>query len=316
MRINDPATVHGAGIRPGMLRVPGGEFTMGSTDFFPEERPVHRVRVDPFWIDAHPVTNAAFRRFVKQTGYVTVAETDPAAEDYPEADPGSLVAGALVFRPTSRPVPLDDWQRWWRYVPGASWRHPRGPGSTLEGLDRHPVTQVAYTDAAAYAAWAGKQLPTEAEWEYAARGGLESAAYVWGDEPEPTGRRMANIWAGEFPWQFHPGRGQKPVPATTPVGTYAPNGYGLSDMAGNVWEWTSDRYRDAHPRPSCCAPRNPYVDHPDPVAAQRFPRYVVKGGSYLCSANYCLRYRPAARQGQTEDTATCHLGFRCLVREL
>lgn len=298
-----------------MIRVPGGEFAMGSADFFPEERPVHRARVNPFWIDAHPVTNAEFRRFVKQTGYVTVAERTPVAEDYPEAAPEDLVAGALVFQPTAGPVPLDDWRRWWHYVPGADWRHPRGPGSTLAGLDRHPVTQIACADAMAYANWAGKTLPTEAEWEFAARGGLDSAVYVWGDEPEPTGRRMANIWVGEFPWFFQPGRGQAPIPGTTAVGTYAPNGYGLVDMTGNVWEWTADFFRSEHPVSGCCAPLDPRVDAPGPDADGRFPRRVVKGGSYLCAANYCLRYRPAARQGQTEDTATCHLGFRCVVRE-
>ncbi|WP_327152341.1 formylglycine-generating enzyme family protein [Nocardia sp. NBC_01329] len=298
-----------------MVRIPGGEFAMGSDDFFPEERPVHRVRIDSFRIDPHPVTNAAFRRFVKQTGYVTVAERTPAVEDYPDADPVELAPGALVFRPTAGPVALDNWRLWWRYVPGANWRHPRGPGSTLDGLDRHPVTQVAYDDAAAYAAWAGKQLPTEAEWEYAARGGLDSATFVWGDEFEPTGRRMANIWVGAFPWQFHPGRGQARVPGTTAVGIYAPNGYGLSDTTGNVWEWTADYFHSHHPAPTCCAPLNPRVDTSESASAQHFPHHVVKGGSYLCAANYCLRYRPAARQPQTEDTATCHLGFRCVLRD-
>jgi formylglycine-generating enzyme required for sulfatase activity len=302
-------------VRRGMVRISGGSFAMGSADFFPEEQPVQRVRVDSFWIDPHPVTNAAFRRFVKQTGYVTVAERAPAAEDYPDALPESLIPGALVFRPTKGPVPLDIWRRWWRYVPGACWRHPRGPGSTLDGLDRHPVTQVAYEDAEAYAAWAGRQLPTEAEWEYAARGGLDSATYAWGDEFEPTGRRLANVWAGAFPWQFHHGRGQTPEPGTTAVGTYAPNGYGLYDMTGNVWEWTGDYFRLRHLAQTCCAPANPSADTPESAAAQRFARHVVKGGSYLCAANYCLRYRPAARQGQTADTATCHLGFRCVLRD-
>lgn len=302
-------------IQHGMIRISGGSFAMGSADFFPEERPVHRVRVDSFWIDPHPVTNAAFRRFVKQTGYVTVAERTPAAEDYPDAAPDNLIPGALVFRPTRGPVPLDNWRRWWRYVPGACWRHPRGSGSTLDGLDRHPVTQVAYEDAAAYAAWVGKQLPTEAEWEYAARGGLDGATFAWGDEFEPTGRRMANIWVGAFPWQFDPGRGQTETPGTTAVGTYPPNGYGLHDMTGNVWEWTIDYFRPQHPMPTCCAPLDPHVDTPESTAPQRFTHRIIKGGSYLCAACYCLRYRPAARQGQTEDTATCHLGFRCVVRD-
>ncbi|MEV6099700.1 formylglycine-generating enzyme family protein [Nocardia sp. NPDC051981] len=309
------ATAIRADVHRGMVRIAGGDFSMGSEDFFPEERPVHRVRVDSFWIDPHPVTNAAFRRFVKQTGYLTVAERIPAAEDYPDAEPGDLTPGALVFRPTSGPVSLDNWRRWWRYVPGASWRHPHGPGSTLDGLDRHPVTQVAYEDASAYAAWAGKQLPTEAEWEYAARGGLDSATYAWGDEFEPTGRRLANVWVGAFPWKFQPGRGQTSTPGTTAIGTYSPNGYGLYDVTGNVWEWTVDFFRPGHSASCCCAPRNPRVDTPELEAAQRFPRRVVKGGSYLCAADYCLRYRPAARQGQTEDTATCHLGFRCVVRD-
>ncbi|WP_227985227.1 formylglycine-generating enzyme family protein [Nocardia spumae] len=295
-----------------MVPITGGDFAMGCDDFFPEERPVHRVHVGSFLIDAHPVTNAAFRRFVKQTGYVTVAERTPTTEDYPDADPARLTPGGLVFHPTRGPVPLDDWRRWWRYVPGASWRHPLGPGSTLDGLDRHPVTQVCYRDAAAFAAWAGKQLPTEAEWEYAARGGLDSATFAWGDEFEPTGRRMANVWVGAFPWQFHPGRGQRATPGTTVVGTYSPNGYGLFDMTGNVWEWTADPFLSHTPAPACCAPRPPGVE---PEAAQRFARHVVKGGSYLCAACYCLRYRPAARQSQTEDTATCHLGFRCVLRE-
>ncbi|MGW5381033.1 formylglycine-generating enzyme family protein [Nocardia sp. NPDC003963] len=295
-----------------MVRIPGGDFTMGSNDFFPEEQPVRRVRVDSFWIDAHPVTNAAFRRFVKQTGYVTVAERTPAAADYPDADPQRLTPGGLVFRPTRGPVPLDDWRRWWRYVPGACWRHPRGPGSTLDGRDRHPVTQIAYDDAAAYAVWAGKRLPTEAEWEYAARGGLDSATYTWGDEFEPTGRRMANVWVGAFPWQFHPGRGQVGTPGTTAVGTYSPNGYGLFDTTGNVWEWTADTFRSHRPAATCCSP-GALIEEPESDTAQQFPSLVVKGGSYLCAANYCLRYRPAARQGQTVDTATCHLGFRCVA---
>lgn len=294
-----------------MALIPGGTFAMGSDDFYPEEQPVHPVTVDPFWIDEHPVTVAQFRRFVKDTGYVTVAERPPDPADYPDADPGALVAGALVFARTAGPVNLDEWRRWWRYMPGAQWRHPHGPGSTLNGRERHPVTQVAFADAAAYAAWAGKSLPTEPQWEYAARGGLDGAAFPWGDEFAPRGRRMANTWHGEFPWRFLPGRGTGPEPGTTPVGTYPPNGYGLFDVAGNVWEWTTDLFRPNHASPTpptCCAPGGP---HPD---GDRFARRVTKGGSHLCAANYCLRYRPAARQGQTEDTATCHMGFRCVVR--
>jgi formylglycine-generating enzyme required for sulfatase activity len=316
-----------------MVNVPAGAFTMGSEEFFPEERPAHPIDVARFAIDEHPVTVAQFRRFVKATGYVTVAERPLDPRDYPGAAPADLVPGALVFRRTRGPVPLDDWRHWWHYVPGADWRHPFGPASGLDGRDRHPVTQIAHADAVAYAAWAGKRLPTEAEWEYAARGGLEGAVYSWGDEFEPKRRRMANTWVGEFPWQFQRGRGQADQPGTTPVGTYPPNGHGLFDMTGNVWEWTADlftpshrdsvrrsdsvrhhgsaRHGDSAPA-TCCAPSSPNSPAPgaDPAAAGLIPR-VIKGGSYLCAPNYCLRYRPAARQRQTEDTATCHLGFRC-----
>ncbi|MFD7844877.1 formylglycine-generating enzyme family protein [Nocardia sp. NPDC059764] len=300
----------------GMARVPGGSFVMGSEDFFPEEQPVHTVTVEPFWIDEHPVTNAEFRRFVKATGYVTVAERPLDPADFPGADLADLVPGGLVFQRTAGPVRLDDYRQWWAYVPGASWRHPRGPASTLDGLDRHPVTQIAHEDATAYATWAGRSLPTEIEWEFAARGGLDAATYAWGDEFEPRGRRMANTWAGRFPWEFLPARGQSEQPGTTAIGTYPPNGYGLSDMTGNVWEWTSDLFTADRRRPapaSCCAPANPVVA--ESYTAERFPRRVTKGGSFLCAPNYCLRYRPAARQGQTEDTATCHLGFRTVMRE-
>ncbi|WP_406121206.1 formylglycine-generating enzyme family protein [Streptomyces canus] len=303
----------------GMVRIPGGTFLMGTADFYPEERPVHPVTVDGFWMDAHPVTVAEFRRFVKATGYVTVAERalDPA--DYPDADPAALVPGALVFRMTPGPVDLDDWRQWWSYAPDACWRRPLGSDSTLNGRQLHPVTQVAYEDAAAYAAWAGKGLPTEAEWEFAARGGLESAVFPWGDEFAPKGRRMANTWHGAFPWQYLQAGKARSTPGTTPVRTYPSNGYGLYDVAGNVWEWTCDyftpRHRDPAPK-ACCAPRNPRVDHQaeNPAGADRFPRRVIKGGSHLCAPNYCLRYRPAARQGQSEDSATCHLGFRCVLR--
>ncbi|MFF1874457.1 formylglycine-generating enzyme family protein [Streptomyces sp. CB03911] len=307
----------------GMVRVPSGSFLMGSEGFYPEERPAHPVTVDGFWMDEHPVTVAAFRRFVKATGHVTVAERPLDPADYPDADPAGLVPGALVFRMTSGPVDLDDWRRWWSYLPGASWHRPHGTGSTLNGRERHPVTQIAHEDARAYAHWAGKDLPTEAEWEFAARGGLDAAVFPWGDEFAPRGRRMANTWHGRFPWEYLPAGKTNPAPGTTPVGCYPPNGYGLYDMAGNVWEWTTDHYTGRHPDPAagaCCAPRNPRVDAPPAdgtdggPSAERFPRRVIKGGSHLCAPNYCLRYRPAARQGQSEDTATCHLGFRCVVR--
>jgi formylglycine-generating enzyme required for sulfatase activity len=303
-----------------MVWIPGGTFLMGSNDFYPEERPVHRVRVDGFWMDEHPVTNAAFRRFVKATGYRTVAERPPDPADYPETDPALLVPGALVFRSPPEPVSLHDPRAWWAYVPGACWQHPTGPGSTLHGRDHHPVVQVAYEDAAAYAAWAGKALPTEAEWEFAARGGLEGAGFVWGDEFAPQGRMLANTWQGEFPWQNLKTDG---TAGTSPVGSFPPNGYGLYDMAGNVWEWTSDFFTPRHPDEAtsvCCIPHNPRVES----AAQSYalhepgapiPRRVLKGGSHLCAPNYCLRYRPAARQGEAVETATSHIGFRCIVRE-
>jgi len=298
-----------------MAWIPGGTFLMGSEDFFPEERPVHRVEVDGFWMDRHPVTVAEFRRFVKATDYVTVAERPLDPTMYPEAYPELLVPGALVFQPTAGPVDLSDYRTWWRYVPGADWRHPEGPGSTLHGRERHPVTQVAFEDAEAFAAWAGKELPTEAEWEFAARGGLEGKAFVWGDEHFPGGKAMANTWQGEFPWQnLLLDRYER----TSPVGRFPPNGYGLVDVAGNVWEWTGDFFSAGHgaePEHACCVPRNPRVTEQDPsLAHETIPRRVTKGGSHLCAPNYCLRYRPAARQGEAVDTATGHIGFRCIVR--
>jgi sulfatase modifying factor 1 len=297
-----------------MVAVPGGAFAMGCDRFYPEEAPVRQVAVDGFWIDRHPVTVGEFSRFVADTGYVTVAERQPAAADYPDADPKLLVPGSLVFRRTAGPVDLRDFRNWWAYVPGADWRHPEGAGSSLAGRRRHPVVHVGFEDAAAYAAWAGKSLPTEAEWERAARGGLEGALFAWGDEFAPNGRLMANTWRGEFPWQNLGANGYQ---ATSPVGAFPPNGYGLYDMTGNVWEWTADFFslpdRHAQPHGSCCAPRNPRVS--EPQTAEAIPRRVIKGGSHLCAPNYCLRYRPAARQGETVDTSTSHIGFRCVVRD-
>ena len=232
--VDAPATTEG------MVWIGGGSFAMGSDDFYAEERPVRRVEVEGFWIDPHPVTVAEFRRFVKATGHVTVAERAPDAADYPGAEPALLVPGSLVFRPTRGPVDLNDHREWWAYVPGARWDRPEGPGSDVYARARHPVTHVAYDDAVAYAAWAGRSLPTEAEWEFAARGRLEGARFAWGDGEFPDGKPMANTWQGEFPWQNLRIDGYV---GTSPCGVFAPNGYGLYDMTGNVWEWTCDRFR-------------------------------------------------------------------------
>ena len=300
-----------------MVWVPGGTFLMGSDGFYPEERPVHHVSVSGFWMDEHAVTAAEFRRFVKATGYMTVAERAPDPAQYPGAMPEILVPGSLVFDQPDGPVSLNDPRNWWSWVPGAQWRHPEGPGSTLHGRDRHPVTQVAYEDAAAYAAWAGKALPSEAEWERAARGGLEGAIYSWGDDFQPDGRVMANTWQGRFPWENLMTDGYL---RTAPVRRFPPNGYGLFEMTGNVWEWTADFFtpRHASGAPACCVPQDPHVQTPAhddlPRPDAHIPRRVVKGGSHLCAPNYCLRYRPAARQGQAVETSSTHIGFRCVLR--
>ena len=290
-----------------MIKVDGGVLVQGSLGFYPEEQPVREVEVRDLFVDEYPVTNADFQRFVEDTGHVTVAEKPPPAEDFPGAEPADLIAGSLVFTPTSGPVPLDDWRRWWRWQPGADWRHPEGPGTTVHARDRHPVVHVAYEDALSYAAWSGKRLPSEAEWEYAARGGLVGARYTWGDEFMPEGRVMANTWHGHFPW-----RNDRPSTngRTTAVGTYPPNGYGLYDMAGNVWEWTSSPWTPRHvdsgavPASTCCSPSRP---------KEESSRQVMKGGSHLCAASYCHRYRPAARQGQEIRSSTGHIGFRCVL---
>ena len=286
-----------------MVELPPGTFRMGSDRFYPEERPVRQVSIDGFWVDRHPVTVAEFRRFVKETGHVTWAEQAPQAADYPDADPELLVPGSVVFRKTAGPVNLTDYTNWWGWTPGADWRHPDGPGSSVGGRERHPVTHVSYSDAVAYSEWAGKSLPTEAEWEYAARGGLDQAFFTWGDEFAPKGRMMANTWQGEFPWQNLRLDGYE---GTSPVGKFPPNGFGLHDMAGNVWEWTVDCFEQETIR-ACCVPQRD-------DAAGRYRRQVIKGGSHLCAPNYCLRYRPAARQFETVDTTTSHIGFRCVVR--
>jgi formylglycine-generating enzyme len=302
-----------------MIRLDGGTYAMGSERFYPEEAPVRRVRVDPFWVDRTPVTNAQFARFADDTGHVTLAEIAPDPQDYPGMLPGMDQAGSRVFDPPPGPVDLGS-LAWWSFRFGANWRAPFGPGSTIEGLEDHPVVHVAHADARAYADWAGKALPTEAEWEFAARGGIEDADYAWGDELAPGGAMLANYWQGRFPHENTLADGWL---RTSPVGSYPANGYGLLDMIGNVWEWTDDWYAQpkAHrkARGGCCVPANPRggtrgssIVKGDPT---RLPRKVLKGGSHLCAENYCQRYRPAARYPQTVDTATGHIGFRCVVRE-
>jgi len=306
---------------PGMVWISGGEFTMG-TDLdraWPDERPAHRVSVDGFWIDQTEVTNAQFRTFVAATGYVTTAERAPSLEEImSQSPPGtppppkeSLVPGSLVFTPPAGRVNLDDFSQWWAWVPGASWRHPEGPGSTIEGRDDHPVVQVSWDDANAYARWAGKRLPTEADWEFAARGGLDGKPYVWGDAPPTDLPARANIWQGEFP---HKNTAADRFERTSPVKSFAPNGYGLYDMAGNVWEWCADWYdRDLFRRRAGGLVVNPIgpersSDPTRPYAAQR----VQRGGSFLCNDDYCSRYRPSARHGCSPDTGMSHVGFRCV----
>ncbi len=304
---------------PNMIWIAGGTFLMGPSHFYPEERPAHRVTVDGFWMDEHPVTNAEFRRFIEATRYTTVAERAPDPADYPGIDPSLLVPGSLVFKRPPHRVPLQDHRAWWAYIPGSCWHHPEGPASSLGARDNHPVVHVAYEDAEAYAAWAGKALPTEAEWEFAARGGLEDAVFVWGNEFAPEGRMMAKTWQGEFPWQNLLTDGYE---GTSPVGAFPANNYGLHDMAGNVWQWTCDFFRPCHPAEpakACCVPRNPRVASTEQSYAAgqpdiHIPRKVLKGGSHLCAPNYCLRYRPAARQGEAIETSACHIGFRCLTR--
>jgi formylglycine-generating enzyme required for sulfatase activity len=295
-----------------MIAIAGGEFWMGSDDHYPEEAPARRVRVDPFRIDPKPVTNREFRRFVKETGYVTLAEIAPSAADYPGADPALLVAGSSVFIPPARPVPLNDPSTWWRFVPGASWRQPLGNGRGLEGLLDHPVVQISYADAQAYAEWAGKRLLTEAEWEFAARGELDRQAFAWGNVLEPDGRPLANYWHGRFPYENRLTDG---FARTSPVASFPSNAHGLFDMIGNVWEWTADWYgQQTAPIKACCVRPNPRgIGEAESRARpdDRYGRKVLKGGSHLCAPNYCQRYRPAARLAHSIDSPTSHIGFRC-----
>jgi formylglycine-generating enzyme required for sulfatase activity len=303
-----------------MAWIPGGTFRMGSElAEYPEEGPPHLVTVDGFWMDTTPVTVAAYAVFVAETGYLTVAQRPLDPRQYPRLSAELLVPGSMVFHPADAPVDLANMLNWWRYVPGADWAHPEGPGSSVAARGDHPVVHVCWEDVAAYAAWAGKDLPTEAEWERAARGGLAGTRYAWGDEFAPGGRIMANTWIGEFPWQ-----NLKPpeIRRTTPVGVFPPNGFGLSDITGNVWEWTSDFYRARHEQAAhpCCAVTNPRYDDgagsygADEPGGAHVPRRVVKGGSHLCAPNYCERYRPAARQAQQLESSMSHLGFRCVIR--
>jgi len=304
---------------PEMVWLSGGTFRMGSDRHYPEEAPVHRVAVGPFWIDRTPVTNRQFRQFVEATGYVTVAEIAPDPKDYPGALPHMLKSGSLVFTPPGHPVDLCDWSQWWRFEFGANWRRPNGRGRSNQGLDDHPVVHVACKDAEAYAAWAGKDLPAEAEWEYAARGGLDGAEFAWGDELTPGGRHMANTWQGRFPYENLATDGYR---RTSPVKAFPPNGYDLFDMIGNVWEWTADWYSARYTADAlkpCCIPENPRGgpeagSYDGCAPSARIPRKVVKGGSHLCAPNYCRRYRPAARHAQPIDSGMSHVGFRCVVR--
>ncbi len=298
----------------GMVWIPPGEFTMGTDEpQMPDARPKHRVYVDGFWMDRTEVTNEQFQRFVDATGYVTVAERPLDPKDYPGVPPEALVPGSIVFTPPEGEVSLHDHLRWWRYVPGASWRHPEGPSSNLEGREKHPVVHVAFEDAAAYCAWAGKRLPTEAEFERAARGGLEGKRYVWGDELKPGGKFQANTWQGRFPTSDSAEDGYR---GTAPVASYPPNAFGVHDLAGNVWEWCSDWYRPdtyALRAKSGEVARNPKgpADSFDPQEPG-VPKRVQRGGSYLCSDQYCSRYVPGGRGKGAVDTGSTHVGFRCV----
>lgn len=307
-----------------MVKIPGGTFLMGSDNFYPEERPVRKVTIDGFLMDKYEVTNEQFKKFTDETGYITVAERPLKHEDYPDVPVDKLVPGALIFKKSNGPVDLNNYFNWWEWKPGACWKNPKGPNSSIDSRMNFPVVHVAYEDAETYAQWAGKELPTEAEWEFAARGGLDGKNFIWGDIDIQYSKPEANTWQGEFPYQ---NLLIDEYEGASPVGTFAPNGYGLYDMAGNVWEWTCDWYlinltdEYAEKFKSCCTPneKNPRVISPEGSYDEcqpnvNIPRKVVKGGSHLCAPNYCLRYRPAARQPQMIDTGMTHIGFRCIIR--
>jgi sulfatase modifying factor 1 len=304
-----------------MIQIPGGTFRMGSDHHYPEEAPTHRVSVDSFRIDRTPVTNRQFKTFVKATGHKTFAELSPNPTDYPGALPHMLYAGSLVFTPSAGVTNLRDWSQWWAFMKDANWRHPYGPKSNINVNDNHPVVHISFSDALAYAEWVGKDLPTEAEWEFAARGGFDGAEFAWGDEFTPNGVHLANTWQGEFPRENLNADGYD---RTSPVTAFPPNGYGVQDMIGNVWEWTTDWYSRKHEADApkaCCIPENPRGgnaegSHDPSQPAILIPRKVIKGGSHLCAPNYCRRYRPAARHAEAIDTSTSHLGFRCVLRDV
>ena len=290
--------------------IPGGSFLMGSDRHYPEEAPARLAEVEGFWMEATLVTNRAFARFVAETAYVTIAERPLDPADYPGIEAAGLVAGSLAFRGSDGPVDTRDMRHWWNWVPGACWRRPEGPGSSLAGREDHPVVQIALADAEAYASWAGLALPTEAEWERAARGGLEDAEFAWGGEFAPQGRHQANTWQGDFPWR---NTAEDGFAGTSPVGAYPPNGFGLSDMIGNVWEWTADWWSAGAAPATCCGMRNDALRLASRDSSG-VPRRVVKGGSFLCAPAYCRRYRPAARHAQPIDSGMSHIGFRCIRR--
>lgn len=302
-----------------MVWIPGGTFLMGSDHHYPEEAPAHAVSVNGFWMDKYLVTNAQFQKFVKATGYVTFAERPANPDHYPGAQPELLQPSSCVFVKPDRPVDRGSHYNWWAYIAGANWRHPEGPGSSIKGRENHPVVHVAYEDVEAYAQWIGKEIPTEAEWEFAAWGGRSNAEFAWGDELHPKGKMMANTWQGEFPWQNLKTDGYE---GSSPVGAFSPNGYGLYDIIGNTWEWTTDWYQEHNQiqQDSCCAtlvnPRGGDREASyDPQTPDiKIPRKVIKGGSFLCAPSYCRRYRPPARMAEPVDTSTCHLSFRLMVR--